>query len=346
MNAITSHWAPDNNIMLSVIVPVFNEREVLPIFYERTVRVLKAAGIPYEILFVDDGSTDDSAEFLITLATHEPALKVVQLSRNFGKEAAVTAGIDQALGMAAIIIDADLQDPPEQIPHMLEQWYAGADVVCMRRAERSGETRLKRYSAHLFYRLLNRISRFDIPEDTGDFRLMSRRALDAIKQLPERHRYMKGLFAWIGMPTVVLHYDRDARAVGKTKWGYGALFGLAFEGITSFSITPLRWATGLGLLAALMGTLFGASIVIKTLLYGDPVQGYPSLMAMMTFLGGIQLLSVGILGEYVGKTYFEAKQRPVYLIRDVIESQSLLQPEYYRSTPVSSLQDTACVASH
>jgi glycosyltransferase involved in cell wall biosynthesis len=247
---------------------------------------------------------------------------VARLSRNFGKEAALTAGLDLARGAVTLIIDADLQDPPEEIPRMINAWQEGADVVCMRRSHRAGETAFKRLSAHLFYRVLNRISNFDIPEDTGDFRLMSRRVVEALRQLPERQRYMKGLFAWVGFPTTILTYAREARAAGHTKWNYLALFGLAFEGITSFSITPLRWATALGGIAAVVGALFGLGIVIKTLLYGDAVQGYPSLIAVITFLGGIQLVSVGLLGEYVGKTYFEAKQRPMYLIQDVIEGRA------------------------
>lgn len=322
MNAIVSRWARENEPTLSVIVPVYNEREVLPLFLERLHATLATLEISAEILMVDDGSKDGSADYLIERSLQDPMLRVARLSRNFGKEAALSAGIELARGEAAVIIDADLQDPPEEIPRMLNAWQEGADVVCMRRNDRPGETRFKKLSAHVFYRVLNRISRFDIPEDTGDFRLMSRRALDALKQLPERQRYMKGLFAWVGFPTTVLTYAREARAAGETKWNYAALFGLAFEGITSFSIAPLRWATAMGVLAAVAGLLFGVGIVIKTLLWGDPVQGYPSLMAMMTFLGGVQLLSVGLLGEYVGKTYFESKQRPLYLIRDVIEGRS------------------------
>lgn len=322
MNAITSRWSRESEPTLSIIVPVYNEQDVLPVFVPRLMAVLTTLSLSFEVLFVDDGSKDASVSYLIEQSSRFPTLRVACLSRNFGKEAALTAGIDLARGAAAIIIDADLQDPPDEIPRMVAAWREGADVVCMRRSDRPGETHLKKWSARLFYRLLNRISRFEIPEDTGDFRLMSRRALDALKQLPERQRYMKGLFAWVGFPTTVLLYAREARAAGRTKWNYFALLGLALEGITSFSIVPLRWATGLGGMAALAGTLFGAIIVIKTLMYGDPVHGYPSLMAMLTFMGGVQLLSIGLLGEYVGKTYFETKQRPVYLIRDVIESRS------------------------
>lgn len=322
MNAIVSRRLSLFEPTLSVIVPVYNERDVLPLFLQRLQAVVARLPFGVEVLFVDDGSKDGSADYLIEQAMSDTSLRIARLSRNFGKEAAVSAGIDLARGEALIIIDADLQDPPEEIPRMVAAWKAGADVVCMRRSDRPGETRFKKFSAHLFYRVLNRISRFEIPEDTGDFRLMSRKATDALKQLPERQRYMKGLFAWVGFPTIVLTYAREARAAGATKWSYAALFGLAFEGITSFSIAPLRWATLLGLVSAVSGLLFGLVIVLKTLLWGDPVQGYPSLMAVMTFLGGVQLLGIGLLGEYVGKTYFESKQRPLYLIRDVIENRN------------------------
>lgn len=306
--------------LISVIVPVFNEREVLPLFFARISKVLAAQALRYELIFVDDGSRDGSAEWMHSLCAQQPHIRVISLSRNFGKEAAVTAGLEQAGGDAVILLDADLQDPPELIPQMIDAWQQGADVVSMRRRTRAGETWFKQASARWFYRFLNRISRFDIPEDTGDFRLMSRKALHALLQLPERNRYMKGLFAWIGMPTQVLYYDRDPRMAGETKWQFFGLLGLAFEGITSFSTAPLRWVTGIGALAALWGGLFGIWIMTKALVLGDPVPGYPSLVALITFLGGVQLLTVGLVGEYVGKTYIEVKQRPIYLIRDIAQS--------------------------
>lgn len=305
---------------LSIVIPVFNERPVLPLCHRRLHDVLSTLRVPYELVFVDDGSTDGSADYLAALACTTESVKLVRLSRNFGKEAAMTAGLDQTQGAAVIVMDADLQDPPELIPDMVTAWRAGADVVSMRRRTRAGETWAKRASAHIFYRLLNRISEVPIPEDTGDFRLMSRRAVDALARLPERSRYMKGLFAWIGMPTKVIEYDRAPRAAGHSKWGFLGLVRLALEGITSFSVAPLRWATGLGLLAAATGGLFGVSIVIKTFVLGEAVSGYPSTIAIMTFLGGVQLLTIGLLGEYVGKIYIETKQRPLYLIRDVFES--------------------------
>ncbi|MBD9476246.1 glycosyltransferase family 2 protein [Achromobacter sp. ACM01] len=307
-------------IQLSVIIPFLNEMEVLPACHERLRRVLKTLGLSYEIVFVDDGSSDGSAEYLQTLLREERGIKLVRLSRNFGKEAAMTAGIEHAAGAAVIMLDADLQDPPEAIPAMVRAWKEGADVVSMRRRSRAGESVLKRFSAYAYYRLLSRLSKAAIPPDTGDFRLMSRRAVTALLQLPERCRYMKGLYAWVGMPTRIIDYDREPRAAGVTKWSYLALFRLAMEGITSFSTAPLRWATGLGAAAALGGAVFGAAIIFKTLMFGDDVAGYPSLMAMMTFMGGVQLITIGLLGEYVGKTYMESKQRPVYLVRDVQHS--------------------------
>lgn len=305
---------------LSIVVPVFNELAVLPECYARLRQVLSKLQLQHEIIFVDDGSTDGSAEYLSSLARTVPAIKLVRLSRNFGKEAAMTAGIEQTRKTAVIVLDADLQDPPELIPEMVDAWHEGADVVCMRRRSRAGETPFKRLSSYLYYRLLNRLSDVAIPQDIGDFRLLSRRAVRALARLPERCRYMKGLYAWIGMPTQVLEYDRAPRTGGTTKWNYWGLLRLATEGITSFSTAPLRWATGLGLVAAAGGALFGSAIIIKTAMFGDPVQGYPSMIAAITFLGGVQLFTIGLLGEYVGKTYIEAKQRPVYIIRDVLES--------------------------
>lgn len=322
MNATANELQPPSvgkpGLTLSVVVPVYNELAALPILYKRLREVLDPLAIPYEIVLVDDGSHDGSGDFLVDLAMRSDVVKTIRLSRNFGKEAALTAGLSQASGQAAVVLDADLQDPPELILQMLDAWRNGADVVSMKRRTREGDSWGKRASAYVFYRFLNRLSRFSIPEDTGDFRLMSRRVLDALNQLPERNRYMKGIFSWVGFPTTVLEYDRAPRAAGTTKWGYFGLMGLAFEGITSFSVTPLRWMIGLGLCTALLGAFFGAWIVLKTLIFGEAVRGYPSLIAVISFLGGVQLLSVGVVGEYVGKTYLEAKQRPLYLIRDIV----------------------------
>lgn len=319
MNAAMSKVQSQSAITLSVVIPLYNERLMLPILYTRLREILDILDIVYEIVLIDDGSHDGSDDYIVELASHSNVVKAVTLSRNFGKEAALTCGLLQAEGEAVIVLDADLQDPPELIPQMLTAWRNGADVVSMKRRIREGETRSKRLGAYMFYRILNHISHINIPKDTGDFRLISRRVLDALNQLPERNRYMKGLFAWVGFPTKVIEYERAPRTVGNTKWDTWGLIGLAFEGITSFSVKPLRWMIGLGFLTALTGTLFGAWIVIKTLFLGDDVQGYPSMMTMMTFLGGVQLMSIGVVGEYVGKTYLESKQRPLFLIRDVVK---------------------------
>jgi len=310
------------NPELSIIIPAYNERNVLPICYSKVFYVMEKLEKTYEIIFIDDGSKDGSADYLAGLAKQNNPVKVIYLSRNFGKEAALTAGIEYASGDAVVILDADLQDPPELIPDMLKTWKEkNVDVVLMRRRTRAGETATKRLTAFLYYRLLNNLSDFDIMNDTGDFRLMSRRAVDALKQLPERNRYMKGLFSWIGMDTTIIEYDRKARVAGEVQNNYPSLFRLAVQGITSFSVAPLRLAMIIGVIVAGFGTIFGLWIIFKALLFGDPVQGYPSTIAIITFLGGTQLFTIGILGEYVGKIYIESKQRPNYLIKKILDSE-------------------------
>lgn len=302
--------------LLSIVIPVHNEADVIPTLLNRLALVCRPLGIDTELLFVDDGSRDNSVALLLQARRRYPDIRVLQLSRNFGKEAAVTAGLTHAKGDAVILMDADLQDPPELIPDMVAQWRKGTDVVLMKRRSRAGESWLKRSTASLFYRLINRISDAPIPVDTGDFRLMSRRTVDALNRLPERNRYLKGMFAWVGMPTVTLEFDRDPRLAGKTKWNYLKLLHLAMEGITSFSTRPLRLALVLGLLAAGAGGLFGAWEVLKALLLGVSTPGYASMIAMITFLSGVQLLCVGLLGEYVGRIYMETKQRPVFILAE------------------------------
>jgi len=313
-----------SNPVLSVIIPVHNEADVIPTLLSRLDLVRRQLEGPVELLFVDDGSHDSSVAQLMRARDRQPGIRVVQLSRNFGKEAAVTAGLEHARGDAVVLMDADLQDPPELIPRMVAEWRKGADVVLMKRRSRAGESWLKRTTASVFYRVINRISDAAIPVDTGDFRLMSRRTVDALNRLPERNRYLKGMFAWVGMPTVILEFDRDPRAAGKTKWNYLKLMHLAMEGITSFSTRPLRLALVLGLLAAGAGVLFGAWEVLRTLIFGISTPGYASMIAMITFLSGVQLLSVGLLGEYVGRIYMETKQRPVFIVAE--DSEDLAQP--------------------
>ena len=249
---------------MSIVIPVFNEKSVLPRLYERLHKVLHSLDCRCEVVFVDDGSSDGSTTYLAGLAYTYPWIRLVKLSRNFGKEAATTAGLDHAIGRAVIIMDGDLQDPPELIPVMVEAWRDGADVILMRRRSRNGEGVLKRFCAYMFYRLLCRLSDVTIPEDVGDFRLMSRRAIDALGRLRERNRYMKGLFAWIGLPTKIISFDREPRAAGDSKWNFVGLMRLAMEGLTSFSVSPLRCVTFLGLLTALGSAMYGALIVATT----------------------------------------------------------------------------------
>jgi len=299
---------------LSVVVPVFNEEKVLSEFHRRLADVLDKLSAQSDIIYVNDGSTDNSLHEIRRLKTEDDRVAIVDLSRNFGKEIAMTAGFDHARGDAVVVIDADLQDPPELIPEMIKHWREGYDVVYAQRTSRAGESVVKKTTAHLFYRIMQKLSRVDIPRDAGDFRLLSRRAVNALAGLREQHRFMKGLFAWIGYPQKAVPYRRDPRHDGKTKWNYIGLWNFAIEGITSFSTLPLKAATYLGMLTAFSAFLFGMFIVIKTLLYGNPVPGYPSLLVVVLFLGGIQLMALGVIGEYLGRMFDETKGRPLYLI--------------------------------
>lgn len=300
--------------MLSIIVPAYNEQEVLPEFHRRMTCVLQSLALDYEIVYVNDGSKDSTLDILRELQRSDRHTAIVDLSRNFGKEIALTAGLDYARGGAVVVIDADLQDPPELIPDLIKGWRDGFDVVYATRSAREGETFMKKATAHLFYRVVQSISRFKIPEDTGDFRLLSRRAVDALKQLREQHRFMKGLFAWIGYPQKSVPYRRDPRFAGETKWNYWKLWNFAIEGITSFTIAPLKLATYLGLMVALGAFSYGGFIIVKTLIFGNTVAGYPSLMVVVLFLGGVQLVALGIIGEYLGRMFDETKGRPLYLV--------------------------------
>lgn len=307
---------------LSVVVPVYNEIEVLPVFHQRLMSVLADLDIPSRVLYVDDGSEDASGDWLQALAAAEAQVGVLQLSRNFGKEAALAAGLDHATGAAVVVMDADLQDPPELIVEFVAQWRAGYDVVYGLRASRPGDSWLKATSARGFYRLINRLSDVEIPRDTGDFRLLSRRAVDAVASLREQHRYSKGLFAWIGFPQQAVPYHRQARSAGASKWSYWRLWNLALEGLTSFSAVPLKLATYLGALTAGAAFLYGLYFLLRTLLMGNPVPGYPSLIIIILFLGGVQLMCLGIIGEYLGRTYNEAKGRSLYFVKGHQPAQS------------------------
>jgi len=311
--------------LISVVVPAYNEQEVLGEFHRRLVAVLDKLPIRREIVYVNDGSTDTTLAVMNALREADSSVCVVDLSRNFGKEIALTAGLDLATGMAAIVIDADLQDPPELIPELIKHWENGCDVVYAKRMERLGESAFKRATAYAFYRVMQGMGRVKIPEDTGDFRLLSRRALDALKTLREQHRFMKGLFTWIGYKQHAVPYQRDSRFAGETKWNYWRLWNLALEGITSFTITPLRISTYLGLATAVGAFGYGSFIIVRTLLFGNDVPGYPSLLTVMLFMGGIQLTAIGVLGEYVGRIFNETKNRPLYLLNSHAPARESLQ---------------------
>lgn len=301
-------------MLLSVVVPVYNEEDGLEFLFQRLVESLDGLPCDKEIVFVNDGSTDSSLLILDNLKGSNPGVAVIDLSRNFGKEIAMTAGLDHANGDAVVVIDADLQDPPEVIQDLFKHWQDGYDVVYAKRIERKGESFLKKFTANTFYRFMQRVSHVPIPQDTGDFRLMSRRAVDSLKQIRECHRFMKGLFAWIGYPQKSVSYHRDPRYAGNSKWNYWKLWNFAIEGITSFTDVPLRLAMYTGLLTAFVAFLYGAWVIFKTLMFGESVAGYPSLMVAVLFLGGIQLIAIGIIGEYLGRTFSETKNRPLYFI--------------------------------
>jgi polyisoprenyl-phosphate glycosyltransferase len=307
--------------LLSVIVPTYNEEESIREFDRRLVAVLRSLPLLSEIVYVNDGSKDGTIELLRCLSVENDNVTVVALSRNFGKEIALTAGLDHASGDAVVIIDADLQDPPELIPDLVRVFKeSGADVIYAQRATRLGESLMKRLTARLFYRFMNRISRIEMPMDTGDFRLMSRRAVSALLQLREHHRFMKGLFAWIGFRQIAYRYQRDPRFAGESKFNYWGLWNLSLEGVTSFTIAPLKIATYIGAFTAACAALYGVSITIGTLIWGNPVAGYPSLLVVMLLLGGLQLMTLGVIGEYLGRVFTETKQRPLYFVEEYCPS--------------------------
>ena len=299
---------------ISLVVPAYNEERNIPAFLAAVTPVLEAIGEPFEIIFIDDGSKDGTFGMLAAAASQDPRIKVVGLARNFGKDIALSAGLAHASGKAAIPIDCDLQHPVDLIPEFVAKWREGFDDIHGTRLEREGESWLKTATAHAFYRVIGHLSRTPIPRDTGDFRLLSPRALAALKQLRERNRFMKGLFGWVGYNQTAIGYHRDPRAAGASKFNFWRLWNFALEGITSFSTAPLRVATYLGVATALLAFAYGVWIVVKALLWSDPVAGWPTMMVVILFLGGVQLMALGLIGEYLGRMYDEAKQRPLYLV--------------------------------
>lgn len=301
---------------LSLVVPVYNEAGSIDSFLARAKPVLEALGEAYEIVFVDDGSSDATWQRLVAARERDPAVKVVGLSRNFGKDIALTAGLDHAGGAAVVAIDVDLQDPPEVIPDLVAKWREGHDVVYARRLSRAGDSAAKRLSAAWFYRVHHALSEIDIPADTGDFRLMDRKVIEALGRVGERNRFMKGLFTWVGFRQAEVGYRRAARAAGESKWSYWRLWNFALDGITSFSTLPLRVWTYVGGVVSLLAFAYALFLIVRTLVHGVDTPGYASLMVVVLLLGGINLLSLGVIGEYLGRTYMEVKHRPLYLVRE------------------------------
>ncbi|UOQ86823.1 glycosyltransferase family 2 protein [Gracilibacillus salinarum] len=310
--------------LITVLVPAYNEETVIEAFYERLNKVTNSIShYQFEILFVNDGSKDKTLQIIKKLRASDGRISYVDLSRNFGKEIAMLAGFDYSKGEAVIIIDADLQDPPELISEMISYWEQGYDDVYAKRSNRKGETWLKKSTSKTFYRILKKTTKIPIQEDTGDFRLLDRRCINALRQLRESQRYTKGLFSWLGFKKKEILFNRDPRAAGETKWNYPKLIGLAIEGITSFTTYPLKVSSLLGMFISIGAFIYMFVVIIKTLVFGEGVTGYPSLMSVILFLGGIQLLSLGVIGEYLGRIFNETKKRPVYLVQEYNEKKEL-----------------------
>jgi len=299
---------------ISIVCPVYNEQDSVPIFLERIDAVLRPYTGSYEIVFVNDGSQDRTLEVILENRERYPQIRLINLSRNFGKESALSAGLDYSRGHAVIPIDCDLQDPPELIPEMIEQWRNGSDVVLAKRSSRQNDTVTKRAMASLYYLLHRKISHVAIPTDVGDYRLISRRVVEAIKSMPENQLFMKGIFAWVGFKTTTVEYVRPKREAGKTKFNFWKLWNLAMDGITSFSTLPIRLWLFVGFIFSFIAFIYGFFIMLTTLVWGVDVPGYASLLTIVLFMGGIQLIGIGVLGEYVGRIYIESKRRPKYIV--------------------------------
>lgn len=304
-----------NKKLVTILVPAYNEQDVLNMLYERLVNIMNSNfKYDFELLFINDGSKDKTLDIIRNLREKDKRICYVNLSRNYGKETAMMAGFDYCKGDCVIILDADLQDPPELIPEMLKYWEEGYDDVYAKRRSRKGESFLKKFTSKMYYKMLQSVTNIEIQKDTGDFRLLDRRCIEALKQLRESQRYTKGLFSWIGYKKKEILFDRDPRAAGKTKWNYRKLVGLSIDGLTSFTTAPLRMSAILGIIISLVGFLYMMVIIIKTLVYGIDVPGYSSTMVVILFLGGIQLIFLGIIGEYLGRAFYETKDRPLYFI--------------------------------
>lgn len=300
---------------ISLVVPMYNESEALGVFFERVQRELEKVGEAYEIICINDGSRDDTPEKLVRETERDSRIKIIDLSRNFGKEVAMTAGLDMAAGDAVIPIDADLQDPPELIGELVDKWREGFDVVLAVRSDRTSDTALKRRSANWFYAIMKKLGEVPIPPNAGDFRLMDRQVVEALKRVPERTRFMKGLFAWLGFRTTTVYFTREKRAAGQTSWNYSKLWNFALDGIVSFSTAPLKVWSYFGIATSIIALVYLIVIVFRTLLFGADVPGYASLMAVILFFSGLNMLSLGVIGEYLSRIFVEGKQRPLYVVR-------------------------------
>lgn len=301
--------------LITILVPAYNEEEVLDMLYDRLKSLIEQnTKYDFEILLVNDGSKDNTLKIMKNLRAKDKRVNYLNLSRNFGKETAMIAGLDYCRGDAVVIIDADLQDPPELITEMIEYWEKGYDDIYAKRKSRKGETWLKKFTSTMYYKILQAFTKIEIQKDTGDFRLLDRRCVEALKSIRESQRYTKGLFSWIGYNKKEILYDRDPRAAGKTKWNYKKLIDLSIDGITSFTTTPLRWSAIIGIIVSMAGFIYMIAIIIKTIVSGVDVPGYASTMVVILFLGGIQLIFLGVIGEYLGRAFYETKGRPLYFI--------------------------------
>jgi glycosyltransferase involved in cell wall biosynthesis len=306
----------ESKVELSVVVPMYNEESNIDFFFERMLALLNQLTQQYEIICVNDGSTDNTMDRLIHYHKIDSRIKIINFSRNFGKETALTAGLRYSRGEAVIPIDADLQDPPEMIASLVAKWREGYDVVYAVRTKRHGESWSKRLTAHMFYKIINLFSETPIPKNTGDFRLMDRRVVEVLNRVPERTRFMKGLFAWVGFKQVGLTYERQPRHLGETSWNVWKLWNFALDGITLFSTAGLKFWSYVGVTISLLAFLYAIFLIFHTFLLGRDVPGYASIMVSMLFLGGLQLISLGILGEYLGRVYAEVKHRPLFIVSE------------------------------
>ncbi len=305
----------ENKKLITILVPAYNEQDVLSMLYERLSKIMDSnTNYNFEILFVNDGSKDKTLDIIKNMRLYDNRVCYLNLSRNYGKETAMIAGLDYSKGDAVIIIDADLQDPPELIPEMIKYWEQGYDDVYAKRRSRKGETWLKKFTSKMYYKTLQSVTKIEIQKDTGDFRLLDRRCVEALKQIRESQRYTKGLFSWIGYNKKEILYDRDPRAAGQTKWNYKKLIDLSIDGLTSFTTAPLRWSAIIGILISIIGFIYMLTIIIKTIVSGVDVPGYASTMVVILFIGGIQLIFLGVIGEYLGRAFYETKNRPIYFV--------------------------------